>query len=166
VLKVNGENTLFRQTNRDLECAKWLLTPEHVRTVVKGHQMKGSNVAEQFTVLSESDSAKLAVDYGRNVGQIQLTVFREQPVSEEPPALASEDEEDLAALLRGTQPEVLPNNADALRAQVRSAARSGDQTRGGLIVAGNETQNQIEIKTFTPDPLPIMSVTVTYYTVK
>jgi hypothetical protein len=128
--------------------------------------MKGSNVAEQFTVLSESDSAKLAVDYGRNVGQIQLTVFREQPVSEEPPALASEDEEDLAALLRGTQPEVLPNNADALRAQVRSAARSGDQTRGGLIVAGNETQNQIEIKTFTPDPLPIMSVTVTYYTVK
>lgn len=165
VLKVNGENTMFRQTKRDIDCAKWLLTPDHVRTVIKGYQTEGSNVAEQFTVLSESDSAKLAVDYGRNVGQIQLTVFREQATTEVQPAIASYKEEDLAALLRGTQPAELPQNADALKDQIRSAALLRE-VRGGLIVGGNETESNIELKTFTPDPLPIMSATITYYSVK
>ena len=164
VLKVNGENTLFRQTGRDLECSKWLLTPEHTQTVIKGYQIKDSNVAEKFTVLSQADSDKLAVDYGRNVGQIQLTVFREQTSVEAPLTVATDEDEDLAALLRGVQPTERPQNLDALKTQIRAAARSSELTRGGMIVAGNETKNAIELTTFTPDPVPVMSVTITYYT--
>lgn len=163
VLKVNGENTLYRQTFRDLDCSKWLLTPEHTRTLVRGYQTSDNSVAEKFIVLSERDSAKLAVDYGRNVGQIQLTVFKEQTVVK-PSSNLSEEDEDLAALFRGVQPEELSVNVDVLKARIRSAARTGDQVRKGLIVAGDTTKNEIEIKKFEPDPTPVMSVTITYYT--
>ena len=163
VLKVNGENTLYRQTNRDFDCSKWLLTPEHTRTVVRGYQASDTNIAEKFTVLSERESAKRAVDYGRNVGQIQLTVFKEQ-AQVEPPLSLSEEDEDLAALFRGVQPDEQSANVDVLKARIRTAARSGDQSRKGLIVAGDETKNEIEIKKFSPDPTPVMSVTITYYT--
>ena len=118
-----------------------------------------------FTVLSEEASKARAVDYGRHVGQIQVTVFKEleQSPDDLPPGLPSEDEEDLIAMLRGVQPTKKPSNLSALKGQIRTAGKEV-QTRGGLIVAGDKTENKIRTLQFEPDPTPIMSATITYYT--
>jgi len=76
VLRVNGENTLGRQTLSDVECRKWLLTPDHTRTVIRGYQMD-DNQRESVCVLSEADSRRRGVDYGRSLGQRHLAGFRQ-----------------------------------------------------------------------------------------
>lgn len=162
VLKVNGENTLYRQTNRDIDCAKWILSTQNPSVLVRGYQSSDRTTAEKFKVLSRSDSAKKAIDYGRNVGQIQLTVFQELTGPKPKPKLVDGDEEDLIAMFRGIQPEETPVNLSVLKGRLRSAGRDDQQTRG-LIVQGEKTDNAVQVVTFNPDPTPVMSVTITYY---
>ncbi|MCA9020259.1 MAG: hypothetical protein KDA74_08970, partial [Planctomycetaceae bacterium] len=162
VLKVNGENTLYRQTQRDIDCSKWILSPEHRKTIVKGYQLK-NNQAQQFKVLSQSESQKRAMDYGRQVGQIQLTVFPELTGPKPTPSLPEAAEEDLLAMLRGTQPAKQPLNLSALKQQLRTAGSKQLETRG-LIVEGDTKKNKVTTVKFTPDPTPAMTVTIHYYT--
>ncbi|WP_417386394.1 hypothetical protein [Gimesia sp.] len=162
VLKVNGENTLYRQTQRDIDCSKWILSPEHRKTIVKGYQLK-NNQAQQFKVLSQSESQKRAMDYGRQVGQIQLTVFPELTGPKPTPSLPEAAEEDLLAMLRGTQPAKQPLNLSALKQQLRTAGSKQLETRG-LIVEGDTQKNKVTTVKFTPDPTPAMTVTIHYYT--
>ncbi len=161
VLKVNGENTLYRQVVRDIDCTKWILSPDHKRTVVKGYQTQETK-AEKFTVLSKSESAQRAMDYGRQVGQIQLTVFQELAGVRKAPTILNEDDQDLIAMLRGVHPSEQPKNLGALKHQIRLASRKGEQTRG-LIVQGEQTANKVETVKFEADPTPVMSVTITYF---
>ena len=161
MLKVNGENTLYRQVVRDIDCAKWILSPDHKRTVVKGYQLQG-NKAEKFTVLSKSDSAKRAMDYGREVGQIQLTVFQELKGAKPVPTILNEEDQDLIAMLRGVHPSEQPKNLGALKHQIRLAGRKEAQTRG-LIVQGEQAANKVQTVKFNADPTPVMSVTITYF---
>lgn len=167
VLKVNGENTLYRQTLSDLECAKWILSRQHVRTVVRGYQIAGTNEMESFAVLSQAESEKRSVNYGRSLGQIQVTVFQEENLdlaADLPPAIPDEDEEDLTAMLRGIQPSETPKSLSALKHQLRLAGKEGGETRG-LIVNSKVASNDIQIVKFTPDPTPVMSATLTYFSV-
>ncbi|WP_298859038.1 hypothetical protein [uncultured Gimesia sp.] len=161
VLKVNGENTLYRQVVRDFDCTKWILSPDYTKTVVRGYQMK-NNVAEKFTVLSKAESARRAMDYGRQIGQIHMTVFQELSAAKPILAILDEDEQDLTAMLRGVQPTKQPKNLGALKHQIRLAGRKGSQARG-LIVQGAKTANKVETVTFNTDPTPVMSVTINYY---
>lgn len=160
VLKVNGENTLQRQTISDVECNKWILSPEHKRTLVKGFQVNG-NQTEQFKVLSQSESARRAMDYGRNYGQIQMTVFKEFTGPPPIPTL-DEDEADLIAMLRGIRPTEPSTNLSALKGKIRAAGRAAPKHRGALD-AGEKTENKIRIVKFKADPTPVMAVTITYY---
>lgn len=162
VLKVNGENTLYRQVVRDIDCTKWILSPDYRRTVVKGYQMQ-NNKAEKFKVLSEAESAKRAMDYGRQVGQIQLTVFQELTGTKPMPTILNEEDQDLIAMLRGVHPSDQPKNLGALKYQLRLAGSKKPQTRGGLIVQGEQTANKVRTVKFKADPTPVMSATITYY---
>lgn len=163
VVRVNGENTLGRETCSDLQCRKWLLTEQHRRTVIKGYQVDNGE-AESFTVLSQSESGQRAINYGRYAGQIQMTVFREEAPrpNAPPPSIPDEDDEDLIAMLRGIQPKQAPANLSALKGQIRTTGR--DITTRGLIVAGDRTSNTIRTLNFSPEVTPIMSATITYYT--
>lgn len=162
VLKVNGENTLYRQVVRNIDCNKWVLTPDSTRTVVKGYQLK-NNKAEKFKVLSAAESARRAMDYGRQVGQIQMTVFQELSKPKPTPTILNEDDQDLIAMLRGVHPTGQPKNLGALKSQIRLAGRKEPKTRGGLIVQGEQTVNKVQTVKFNADPTPVMSVTITYY---
>ena len=161
VLKVNGENTLYRSTVRDFDGPKWIFSPEHKRTMVKGYQIDKNRV-DKFKILSDEESKLRAMDYGRNVGQIQLTVFPEMTGPDPNEFILDEDEEDLVAMFRGVHPRQQPKNLGALKHQIRLAGKSGPQTRG-LIVGGESANNKINIVKFKPDPTPLMSVTITYY---
>jgi len=162
VLKVNGQNTLFRQTHRDIDCNKWILSSDHNRTVVRGFQKENGKTAEQFKILSQEESARRSMDYGRYVGQIQLTVFKELTGPKPRPTLQSEDDEDLIAILRGVHPSEQPRNLSALKGQLRRAGRDGSSLRG-IIEGGSETASRIRTVKFTADPTPVMAMTITYY---
>lgn len=161
VLKVNGENTLYRSTIRDIDAPKWILSTEHPRTLVKGYQ-KNEDDFDRFVILSDEESKRRAMDYGRNVGQIQLTVFSEMSGPDPNEFILDENEEDLVAMFRGVLPAKQPKNLGALKHQIRLAGKSGPRTRG-LIGSGKSGNNKIKNVKFKPDPTPLMSVTITYY---
>lgn len=165
VLKVNGENTLYRQTESDFFCTKWLLGPQHKRVPIRGYQMRGGKTMEAFKVLSQEESQKRAMSYGHYVGQIQLTVFAELAQQDQQPELMDDDEEDMMAMMRGRHPEKKPKSALALKEQIRSPLNVR-LARRGLIVQGEKVKNEVRKSTFKPDPTPLMSVTLTYYQTK
>jgi hypothetical protein len=160
VLKVNGENTLYRQKDRDLNCTKWILDPGDDPITVKGFQLDDKQI-QKFTVLSKSASKPRAIDYGSDVGTISLTVF--QPRSSATPPRPSakildDNAEDFAILNRGLFPQQTPATLSALKSQLVASAG----TRG-LIVEGQTEEGATRSVKFDPDPVPIMVATVTYY---
>jgi hypothetical protein len=160
VLKVNGENTLYKQRLRDIDCRKWVLDPGDGTITILGFQKDGKT-AEKFRVLSREESKAREVYYGTDLGIISMTVFREKKGKDKPmpvPTLKEDDEaEDLVALSRGIFPPEQPRNLSALQSQLRAEA-----TRG-LIAEGEETSSKVQRVKFKADPLPVMSATITYY---
>ncbi|MCA9119994.1 MAG: hypothetical protein H6822_29555 [Planctomycetaceae bacterium] len=159
VLKVNGENTLYRQRVRDFDCAKWVLNPGHRATVIHGFQKANSTeVGEAFEVVSTAASRALEMHYGPDVGTISLTVFEE--TKESPQLSLSEDAPDLAAIAKAQFPAEPPRNADALKAQLRNVGATGTR---GVITDGDEIQQRVQLVRHDWRPEPIMSVVIRYY---
>ena len=159
VVKVNGENTLYRQRLRDFDCAKWVLGGEHRKTTIRGFQ-KENNVAsgEAFQVLSKEASRNLEMNYGPDVGTISMVVF--QQTHEMPVLSLSEDSPDLIAIAKAQFPAEPPRNADALKAQLRSGEDRGTR---GIIVDGSDIQQRIQFVSHHWNPEPLMSVVIRYY---
>jgi hypothetical protein len=154
VLKVNGENTLFKERLPDAQCRKWILDPGAYSVTVRGFQVDGAN-ANEFRVLSRAESKETEVYYGADVGTISLAVFREK---KDRPAPSLKDEaEDEQALLRGVFPKGHALNLAALQHQLRDSGSRGLLAEGNLVAVG------VQRVSFVTDPTPIMSVTITYY---
>jgi hypothetical protein len=160
VLKVNGENTLYKQRLRDVDCRKWVLDPGDGPITIRGFQKDGQT-AEKFRVLSREESKAREVYYGADVGTISISVFREKKGKDKPvPVLTlkeADEAEDLAALTRGVFPEETSQNLAALQVQLRS-----QETRG-LIGEGDKIGSEVQRVKFIPDPVAVMSATITYY---
>ncbi len=164
VLKVNGENTLFRQRLRDLDCAKWVLTRQQLKGTIRGFQIANQPQAEEFRVASVAESKRLEMNYGVDVGTISVVVFAEATAAppQNPIAGADLDEEpDLAVIAKAQFPTVPPRNSEALKAQLRSLA-GGERTRG-LIVQGRNISQAIELESYVWQPEPIISAVIRYY---
>jgi len=157
VLKVNGENTLQRETLPDAQCRMWILEPHLTEFGIRGYQMSDKTMQE-FKVLSQEESASREIDYGEHVGAISITVFQEQTTKPLPDLITLEDEgEDFAILSRGVFPAERPATLGALKAQLSPVA-----TRG-LIAEGAQVDQTIETVKFQRDPTPLMTATVRYY---
>jgi hypothetical protein len=156
VLKVNGENTLYRQRRKDLQCNKWVLDPGDPPIEIRGYQLDQQK-AEEFRVLSRAESKGREMYYGADVGTISLVVFREQRGRPKPARVLTDEEEDLAALSRGISPPEPAKNLAALKQQLRE-----DATRG-LIAEGAKIEVPTERVKFVPDPVPVMTATLVYY---
>jgi hypothetical protein len=157
VLKVNGENTLFHEKLKDVDCHKWILAPGDGPLVIRGFHSDDRS-AVKFRVSSPEESKKNEVNYGADVGTISVTVFRERKGKEPPPSL-DEDAEDEAATNRGIFPGQTPRTLSALQSQLRAEARV---TRG-LIEKGEAIAASLKRVSFKADETPIMSATITYY---
>jgi hypothetical protein len=156
VVKVNGENTLFREKFPDANCRKWLLFPETKDPVeIVGFQ-KDETTSEEFRVLSKAESKAREIDYGADVGTITLTVFPELK-GQPPRGDLTEETQSTKVLEKAQTPEKKPDNFNALTAQLLEDANRG------LIAEGNKVGSKIEIVKFTADPSPIMSLTIVYY---
>ena len=157
VVKVNGENTLYRQKLEDAQCAPWVLAPELKEFEIKGFQTNTAE-AQEFKVLSAAESKAREMDYGEHVGTLSITVFRELTAAPKPSAdLLNEDGEDFAVLNRSIFPDKTPNNLGALRAQLAQSSNRG------LIVEGANISNKVNTVQFKTDPVPIMSGVIRYY---
>jgi hypothetical protein len=155
VLKVNGENTLYRQKMPDLECLRWVLDPGDGPVRVRGYQTDAKTV-EKFRVLSVSESKERAINYGEDVGTITLTVFRELREEVKTPDL-SEDVAEVAAVGRAELPQAGSENYHALKAKLLQEANRG------LLGEGEKESSAVQHVEFTPDPIPLMSLTIVYY---
>jgi hypothetical protein len=155
VLKVNGENTLYRQKLPDLQCRRWILDPGDGPCKIPGFQ-KDDKTTEEFRVLSATESRAREINYGADVGTVALTVFRERKGKAKPED-NSEEGAALAAVAKGALPEKNAKNYYALKSQLLADANRG------LIVEGADAKNPVKTVTFEPDPIPVMSVTIIYY---
>jgi hypothetical protein len=159
VLKVNGENTLYRQRLRDLECSKWVLEPGAAPLVIEGFQIQGKHEAEEFVVLSREESKAGEIYYGKDVGTITMTVFgpcRGKPT----PKTVSDDELDRLILQRGEYPDGAAADLGRLREQLSKVRPSRDR---GVIGRGKAVEFQTYKVEYDPDPTPLLAVTVRYY---
>jgi hypothetical protein len=161
VLKVNGENTIGHQRFNDFECRKWVLGPNDPPITVRGYQVEGQPIAEEFRVLSQHESEARAIDYGRDVGTISLIVYRERAGEALPALPPTPEDEDFAILKRGVFPSTPPANFVALQQQLRGI--DGHSDVRGLVVNGRAVENQTVKVDFNADPIPVMSGVITYY---
>jgi hypothetical protein len=160
VIKVNGENTLFRQKLPDAKCRCWLSYPEEAGKPVElpGFQISDDKL-EQFRVASREESKEREVYYGSDVGTIAMTVFPELRGKKSAPVLdyAKKDE-----LLIG-RAELPPSQAKPETfAQLQASLYAGVD-RGLLVEGGKKEESRIEKIKFRSDPIPAMALTLHYY---
>lgn len=158
VLKVNGENTLYRQRRRDYDCAKWHLGAGQ-KTVIRAFQEANStDRGTEFEVLSREESKALEMYYGEDLGMISMVVFAEESAQNEPKqeALAPE----LVAIAKADFPKQTPETLVALKDELRGLEQP---TNRGIIGAGEQIEQQIRLVKGQWAPEPIMSVVIRYY---
>jgi hypothetical protein len=164
VLKVNGENTLFRERLPDPQCRKWVLSSKKPAVAIRGFQSDEKEAAP-FVVLSDRASKEQEVNYGADVGMLNLAVFREKAPDDEslPPSDDLDLAEDLAAVFRGAFPAKAPLNLAALKVQLRDNANRGPGTRGVIHDDGTKTANKVNSIPFEENPTPVMVAAIRYY---
>jgi hypothetical protein len=162
VLKVNGQNVLFREEKDPYNCLKLILQPNQEVTV-RGFQRTDAK-AEDFDVKPPEESRSLAAQYGPRAGFIDMVVFRAATAKDEATIkAAAKRQNDYVAIARGV---VLPKGthppADLLALQGQLQAKAG-QTSRGMIVPGAEVDSEVKEVVFEPFPKPVVSLTIRYY---
>ncbi len=156
VLKVNGENTLYRQRKEDLACTKWVLEPGTAAVRIEGFQVDDGS-ARRFVVKSPKESRENEVDYGDDVGTISLVVYREKGKK---PGKGEETEEDRqAAKLHATDPKDRPRKLGALQYHYEKRV----SVRGLIEEGTRKTASRVEGVRFAVDPVPVLATTIVYY---
>lgn len=163
VLKVNGESVVLRQTEPDRDCLKYILKPDSAAISIPGYQLENDR-AQRFCVAGRAESKALEVYYGRDVGTISLTVFREAagPAPGLPPGLAADLPPDLAAIAKAGVPIEEAETLPGLQKQLREEA-AGIRTRG-VLKPGELVRNKVDWqKKRHWEPEPFLSAVIRYY---
>jgi hypothetical protein len=169
VLKVNGQNTLYRQTGPDFYCSKWVLDPSWSKTTIQGFQ-KDDTTTQAFCVATRNESKNLEMDYGDKVGTISLTVFEEaaEDQAEQNPQEANADDEtaaQIATVAKGLFPDKPAQNAKELQELFKEPLKPKPypiQSRG-LIISGETIANHVCDKNYRWSSEPIQSIVIRYY---
>jgi hypothetical protein len=148
VVKVNGENTLFRERRPGRECTKWILESGSPQIPILGFQVSDDKVA-QFLVVARSASREHEIFYGSDLGLITLEVFPEQTAD----AAASDGR--LSALEAASLPESKPKNPTEAQFKISAAEKN-------VIEAGARLPHKVERVAFKSAPQPIHSLTIRY----
>ncbi len=158
VLKVNGENTLYRQRLDDLACRKWVLEPGERPLTIDGFQLSETET-QMFKVLSKAASEARAMDYGADVGTFSFVVFTEQgsAPSDTGEQLLDDEGEDLAILQQGTLPDEPPDSLDVLKQRLLKTASRG------LVAEGETKAGATRQVTFDCAATPLFAGTIIYY---
>jgi hypothetical protein len=169
VLRVNGENTLYREKLPSAQCRKWVLDPGEEINVI-GYQTD-QDTAEKFEVLSPEESEEREVNYGEHAGTFSVEVFGARGAEEKNPLLADSDESRrLYAINTGDVPASKPIKLKSLQDQLtkgRPKVSGGERSllRGkGIVVPGEKIKSGVQRITFETYSVPVVSATIRYYT--
>ncbi len=160
VLKLNGENTVGKQTLPDLQCRKWVLEPGRTTTTIAGYHVNGHR--ETFRVLSLAESARQAVNYGEQAGTISMTVFRQRRGEGPVPDPLDKDYNKETIVKKAKLLDDYADNPSALVAKLEEEATRGADD-GGLIGGGEIRKESLKKVKFQADQTPILSLTIVYY---
>jgi hypothetical protein len=167
VLKVNGENTLYRERLDAAQCTKWILEPGEA-IEVKGFQIRDGQ-ANQFEVLPPEQSEEEEVNYGEHAGTFTVIAFVEKGGKDERPITLDDWAKRLAAVRRGElpAPEVRPARLTSLQEQLTANKDEKGEPRytisRGLVVQGGRIKSLVQTVKFDADPTPILVSTIRYY---
>ncbi len=156
-IRVNGENTLYRERLADSRSTVWIMEPNIKEFSVQGFQLSGA-ARQDFRVLSTADSQKLAFDYGRDVGMISVTMFQ---ASKQSPRSPSEEELNLAVQAQAKFPEQTAPTRGRLAKSLTDQLLA-DSNRG-LNDVGKTEASAIKEVVFQRDAIPIMSTSIRYF---
>lgn len=170
VLKVNGINTLFKETKPDAACRMWLLSAGDNPIVVKGFQID-NNTIEPFRVSSAEESAKNEVKYGRDVGLITLTVFKEGKAEgkvavnpEYKGNIETDSEYQTALKVMKELPKTKPDGTPLERKNFETLTNDLFSMEKGLIEeGGGKAAGKVKVEAFTRDSTPIETLSILYY---
>jgi hypothetical protein len=156
VIKVNGENTLGQQRLPDAACQMWVLEPGRGNYLIRGFH--NGDKLRKFHVASQAQSRELEMNYGRDIGTITMTVFRERKIIARPKRF---DDPSELAVKKVAQLKERPQNFGALKAMLLEDANR-DIGRG-LIIPGADIYSKLETVPFIADPTPMMTISIIYY---
>jgi hypothetical protein len=163
VLLVNGENTLYRETNAPEQCHKWILGPGDEVTI-RGFQ-KDNMTAEEFKVLPVEESKEREIQYGQSSGTFTLVLFRENKEDKDEDYAMTKAERQVAALGQSLLDEKRPESLEALQEAMmtREQASRISNSEKGLIVSGDARGHEVKRVPFRFYPDPVMATTIYYY---
>jgi hypothetical protein len=169
VLRVNGENTLYKERSPSSQCRKWVLDPAEEVTVV-GFQTDQAT-AEKFEVLSAEESEEREINYGEHVGTFSLDVFASRAAEDKDPLLSdNEESRKLIAINTGEVPANKPIKLKSLQDELKKGKpkiSGGERSllRGkGIVVSGAKIDSGVQKVAFETYPIPVVSATIRYYT--
>ena len=169
VLKVNGQNSIFREEKAAQDCFKWILEPGKF-VVINGFQLDNM-IAADFAVKSEAESRKEEMNYADNAGTFSIVVFRAATSAADTQIVQQEEKaRDLptAMIARGTEQLTTRINASDLAsfqgelAKLTQKSEAASGSRGIIGTSKTGTNPVMDVK-FTPVPRPAFSATIRYY---
>ena len=175
VLKVNGENTIFREKFDGKDCYKWILKPGE-KVLVAGFQ-KTPMLRDDFRIQTPEESQAGEVNYGPFAGTFQAMAFRGKLLApgEKPRPIKTESKEEealaSAAISRGSVQfsdddngqKPRPQSLAELQEQLKGREKSASDGRG-MVGTGAEKESEIKKVTFEADPPEaVMNYTIRYY---
>ena len=168
VLKVNGQNSIYREEKAPLDCYKWILEPKK-SILVSGFQLDNMAKAD-FDVKSESESRQEEMKYGDNAGTFSVVVFRAAKSAADKQIVEEEKARDLPAAMisRGTEQlstRISASDLASFQGELAKLTKRAEETKGsrGVIGAGKMGVNPVMDVKFTPVPRPAFSATIRYY---
>jgi hypothetical protein len=171
VLRVNGENTLFRNLEEasDDRAPMWVV--RHGKTIdIEGYQTSKAKM-EPFKVAPPTESRDLEIRYGKHVGTFAFTVFGEDPRRPDPddPVRASEKEKRTYLVSRGRAARAAkPIDLASLQAQLLTdphiATTTSKLRSRGVIHPSKDMKDQpVDLVDFRRAVEPTCSFTFYYY---
>ena len=165
VVRVNGENTLFRERRETADCTKWIVR-NNTPTVIRGYQLDENNL-DPFEVLSETDSRIRDSQYGAAAGLITINVIPELRSGETDVVRLPEGDLDETSLnaVRNPQPlKTRVKNARSAKEMLQNASKSFI-TRGTIAPPAPDAKKEeqvIQRVEFKPNFSQMQTVAIRY----
>lgn len=172
LVRVNGLNTIFpEKPGLDPRLAhKWILKPGE-KQVIDGFQTDDTSFTG-FKVLTPKESKADEVNYGNDVGTIQIVSFIGEVVDTDPEKIltvAAEKDIEKINITRGTLTfgdGAMPMTLEELQGHLKDTGKMFDGKERGLIVKGN-VMGKKEVKRFYfRNEAEAQNATIRYYSSK
>lgn len=159
LVRVNGENTLYRRTRPNHIASLWMFKSKQSAFRIKGFYVNKSTV-EKFRVLSDVESVTRAVDYGADTGMISIVVYPERK-TRSPDSISVGSNMQLQA--KTTLPAKTMASRNELGGNLFSQLASQNATRG-MLAGGDSTRiKSLAIREFERADVPIMATSIRYH---